>query len=265
VLGGNYRVERELGRGGMGVVVEALDLTLQRKVAIKLLLAEVGSEPADLDRFLAEARLVAALKHPSIVEIHTLFREGASLCLVFESVPGFPLSAYLGGGKTIPPPSTSAFARQVASALDYAHSMKVIHRDLKPANIMVTPSGLAKVMDFGLAHQAKTTLARVTRTDSWGTMPYMAPEQELGEASRESDLYAFGVCLYEMLTGNLPFEGPNFLAQKREKRFKPPSASGLPPGVDAVLARALEPGPKDRYHSAAELAAALETTLAESA
>ncbi|MBI4349222.1 MAG: protein kinase [Elusimicrobia bacterium] len=260
VLGGNYLVERELGRGGMGVVLEAVDLTLQRRVAVKRMRAEVCAEPKELERFLAEARLVAALKHPNIVEIHTLVREGGELYLVFELVPGRTLGERLAGGETFPPEAARAILRQVASALDYAHGENVIHRDLKPANIMVAPQGVAKVMDFGLAHRTKMTVARVSRVDSFGTMPYMAPEQELGEFSRESDIFALGVCAYEVLAGKLPFEGPNFLAQKRERHFTPLSAAGpgVPKSWDAALSRALAPLPKDRFRSAREFADALD-------
>jgi serine/threonine-protein kinase len=149
---------------------------------------------------------------------------------------------------------------QVGSALDYAHANKVIHRDLKPANIMVTPQGAAKVMDFGLAHQAALTVASVTRA---GTPPYMAPEQESGVVSRESDLYSLGVVFYETVTGRLPFPGPNYLAQKREMSFAPPSkaAPGLPERLDGVLARALQADPKLRFHSAAEFAQALDSLV----
>ncbi|MBI3298367.1 MAG: serine/threonine protein kinase [Elusimicrobia bacterium] len=260
VLGGNYRIERVLGRGGMGVVYEATDLTLQRKVAIKRMTDELLQAGHDLELFVNEARLVAQLKHPHIVEIHSILREGGLLHLVFEYVEGKPLSAFLERGSRVTLKSAKGVVRQVGSALDYAHSRKVVHRDLKPANIMVGQGGAIKVMDFGIAHQARLTVAKITRTGAWGTPPYMAPEQELGQVSRESDLFALGVCLYEMVTAQLPFSGPNFLAQKRERIYRPPTkvASGLPPELDAVIHRALSPDPKDRFHSGAEFIAAVE-------
>lgn len=260
LLAGNYQVERELGRGGMGVVVQALDIALQRRVAIKRVRGDFAPDPRDAEQFLAEARLVAALQHPNIVKIHTFFREGAELCLVFELLEGKPLSSRLAGGHALALTEVRAILRQGAAALDYAHANKVIHRDLKPANIMLTPAGLVKVMDFGLAHQARHTAAQMTRAAAGGTFPYMAPEQELGEVCRQSDVFALGVCLYEMLTGRLPFEGPNFLAQKREKRCLPPSKVqvGLPAALDAALARSLDPDPAARFDSAAELAAAVD-------
>ena len=259
VVGRNYRLDRELGRGGMGVVFEATDQALQRKVAIKQLRAELKQSPKDLEMFLAEARLVAGLKHPHIVEIYAIINEGPDLLLVFELVSGQPLHSALERVGRIGLNQAISLLRQVGSALDFAHANKVIHRDLKPANIMITPQGAAKVMDFGLAHQASQTVAKLTRAESWGTPPYMAPEQELGTVSRESDLYALGVMLYESLTGKLPFPGPNFLAQKREMRVALPSqlVPGLPKAVDDTIMRALQPDPALRFHSAAEFVQAL--------
>lgn len=258
LLGGNFRIERELGRGGMGVVYEATDTALNRKVAVKQLRAELRQDPKEFELFLVEARLVAALKHPNIVEIHSVVDAGGEVCLVFEFVAGNPLNAVLQRARRLDLPVARGLLAQIGAALDYAHGQKIIHRDLKPANVMVTAEGGVKVMDFGLAHQAQQTVARQTRAESWGTPPYMAPEQELGAVSRESDLYSLAVLFYEALTGKLPFPGPNYLAQKRELAFVPVSraASGLPPALDGVFARALHPDPARRFHSAAELAAA---------
>jgi serine/threonine-protein kinase len=260
VLGGNYRVERILGRGGMGVVYEAVDMTLQRKVAIKRMTDELLAAGHDFELFVNEARLVAQLKHPNIVEIHSILREGGLLHLVFEYVEGRPLSAFLEQGRRISLKSVKGVVRQTAAALDYAHSRKVIHRDLKPANIMVSQGGGVKVMDFGIAHQAKLTVAKMTKTGAWGTPPYMAPEQEMGSVGRESDVFALGVCLYEMATGRLPYSGPNFLAQKRERVYKKATqrVPALPPALDAVIDKALAPEAASRYPTAGALAAALD-------
>ena len=259
VIAGNYRVERELGRGGMGLVFEATDLSLRRKVAVKRLREELKQSPRDLEAFLAEARVVAALRHPHIVEIYAVINDGNDIHLVFELVEGQPLNVALERAGRLRLDSACALVRQVGSALDFAHANGVIHRDLKPANVMLTAQGAAKVTDFGLAHRVSMTVTRLTGLQSSGTPPYMAPEQELGESSRESDLYSLGAMLYEAVTGKVPFPGPNYLAQKRERVYVPPSqaAPGLPGALDDVIRRALDPEPGRRFHSAAELMQAL--------
>ncbi|MFA5137946.1 MAG: serine/threonine-protein kinase [Elusimicrobiota bacterium] len=258
VIGGNFRIVRELGRGGMGVVYEGLDVTLQRKVAIKKMREELCQSPKELEMFLSEARLVAALQHPNVVKIHGVVHEGGQVYLVFEHVSGRPLSRVVEDFGKLPLRTVKGLLAHVAAALDYAHTQRVIHRDLKSSNIMVTNEKIVKVMDFGLAHQVKVTAARATRAETWGTPAYMAPEQELGSVSRESDLYSLGVCVYEAATGKLPFNGPNFLAQKREMHYVPPSqAAGLSPGFDAVIRKALAPEPGGRFHSGAEMLAAV--------
>jgi tRNA A-37 threonylcarbamoyl transferase component Bud32 len=256
VLHDNFEITKELGKGGMGEVFEAKDLTLARPVAIKRMREEIVSSKKELDMFLSEARLVASLKHLNLVEIYSIFREGGQLYLVFELVTGKSLYDLMEDGEPLPYETVKNVVRQAAEGLDYAHSQKVIHRDLKPSNIMITPDDIVKIMDFGLAHQAKKTVAKLTKADAWGTPPYMAPEQELGTVSRESDLYSLAVLYYEMVTGEIPFQGPNFLAQKREKVYKPPSevVSGVPARVDKIVSKALEPVAADRYHSAKEFA-----------
>ncbi|MCX5789752.1 MAG: serine/threonine-protein kinase [Elusimicrobia bacterium] len=262
LVGGNYRLDRELGRGGMGVVFEATDMGLRRKVAVKQLRPELKQSPKDLKMFLDEARTVAALRHPHIVEIYAVVDDGSDLALVLEFVTGESLDRALARTGRLGLDAACALTRQVGSALDFAHANQVIHRDLKPANIMLTSQGAAKVTDFGLAHQVNMTVARLTGLRSAGTPPYMAPEQELGTASRESDLYSLGVMFYETVTGRLPFPGPNYIAQKREMLFIPPSkAAPLAAELDEVMRRALAVEPESRFHSAAEFLQALEAVL----
>ncbi|MFH1726404.1 MAG: protein kinase [Elusimicrobiota bacterium] len=264
ILGGNFRIESEIGRGGMGIVYAATDLTLQRRVAIKRMRQEILQNQRELKLFLAEARLVASLRHPNVVEILSIVRESGQLFLVFEFVPGRSLQQLVADTGRLPYRQARVILRQIARGLDYAHSRKVIHRDLKPSNIMIDDNGNAKIMDFGIAHQAKKTVARLTRAEVWGTPEYMAPEQELGSISKESDLYALGVCFYEMVTGVPPFEGPNFLAQKRQMVFSPPSkrVDGLPGRVDALLRRALNVDPSQRFHAGLEFVSELEAVQA---
>lgn len=256
-----FQILHTLGQGGMGVVYEAVDLALQRTVALKKLREEVAGNPRELARFLKEARTVAALKHPNIVEIHSIHENAGGLFLVFEKVPGQSLHEALGKG-AMSPADTAGVLRQVAAALDYAHARGVVHQDLKPANIMVY-GGAAKVMDFGIARRVQETLSTMSRVEIAGTPAYMAPEQERGVVTPAADLYALGVCAYETLTGSLPFPSGGVML-KAQKLYRP--ASEVKPGItaatDTVLGRALEPDPSVRWPSASSFVEALARSLA---
>lgn len=258
-LAGGYRMVREVGRGGMGVVYEAFDEALQRRVAVKRLQREAGLGQAELELLLKEARLVAKLEHPAIAQIYSVVQDGEDLYLVFEYLEGTPLHQALLERVRFPPAEALAIVEQVAAGVGHAHAERVIHRDLKPSNVMALARGGCKVLDFGIAHQARG--AATTLTAASGTPHYMAPEQMLGSVCPASDLYALGVMAYELLVGHRPFEGPDFLGEKRARRFAPPSASGLPPGLDEFFRRALDPDPAGRPADAAafvrELARAL--------
>lgn len=247
VLGGNFRIDGELGRGGMGIVYDAHDEKLDRRVAIKQLQRDAGTTPADLARFLKEARLVAKLKHPNLAEIYTVLEERGEPLLVFEYVDGRTLDKVISTNRGLPLAQAEKILDGIAGALDYAHRLKIIHRDLKPSNVMVSRDGaMVKVMDFGIAHQATST--GLTRTEASGTPPYMSPEQGMGSVSKSSDLYALGVMTYEMVAGVRPFEGPDFLEPKLRKEFVPVTQRGraLPAGLDAFFAAALDPDPTKR-------------------
>ena len=256
ILGERFSVERELGRGGIGTVFEAMDLSLGRQVALKKVREELCQSPKELERFLAQAASLTALRHPDIVETHGVVRDGSDAYLILEFVSGGSLDRFLERGR-LPLASLKGLLLHASAALDHAHSCGHLHLDLKPSNLMITRERGLKVADFALAHQAAMTASRVSGAAAWNTA-YLAPEQELGESCRESDFYALAVCLYEAATGALPFPGPDFLAQKRGMAFVPPSkAAGLPPSFDAFMAKALQPEPKNRFHSGAEMAAAL--------
>jgi tetratricopeptide (TPR) repeat protein/tRNA A-37 threonylcarbamoyl transferase component Bud32 len=254
-----YEIRKELGRGGMGVVYEAFDTSLSRKVAIKEMRSEIAQSARDKERFLAEARTVAKFQHPNIVSIFAILEDAGRTFLVFEHVQGGGLDGILDQRRKLGPDAAVPLLHSIAAALDYSHSRKVIHRDLKPSNIMITDEGVVKVMDFGIAHEAKQTVSRLTNAEAFGTMAYMPPEQELGQASRESDVFAFAVLAYETLVGTIPFPGPNFLEQKKGKMFKRPSQADptLPAALDAVFEKALEPEPQNRYKSAGQFATAV--------
>jgi hypothetical protein len=260
MLGGNYRIVKELSKGSLGLAYEAVDLTTQKKVVIKRLRDEFHRTEKDLDRLLAQARLAAALKHPNLAEVLSVFIEAERVHIAIERVQGLPLSKFLDPGNRIALPSIKRVLRQVAAVLEHAHSKQLLHGDLKPSNILVTQDGLVKVSDFGIGLEARKMAAKLSWAEPVGSPAYMAPEQELGTILKESDIYSLGVVLYEMVTGRLPFEGPNFLAQKREMLYQPPSrlARG-PKEVDLVIQRALQPEPQRRFHSAAEFVKAMDT------
>lgn len=251
-----FRLLRRLGQGGMGVVYEAFDEKLQRKVALKRMRSEIAGEPRERSRFIKEARLVAGLRHPGIVEIYSIVEDGDDLYLVFEYLPGQTLDLLLRQAGRLSPKEAVPVLRQVADALDYAHSQGVVHQDLKPGNVIVG-SGRAKVMDFGIARRVQETLSTLSRREIIGTPAYMAPEQQRGVVTPKADIFALGVCAYELLSGSPPFprEGGSFAALDA---YPPLSrAAGLPQAVDAVIARALSAQPEARQARAALLAAEL--------
>ncbi len=255
-----FRVVKTLGQGGMGVVYEAVDLGLQRTVALKKLRDEIAENPRERHRFLKEARTVAALKHPNIVEIHSIHEDAEGLFLVFERVPGETMHERIGRGP-MSHADAASFLKQIASALDYAHGQGVVHQDLKPGNVMIH-AGLAKVMDFGIARRVQETLSTMSKIEIAGTPAYMSPEQEQGVVTPSADVYALGACAYESLTGVLPFPVGGMML-KAQKMYRKPSetTTGLRPEVDVAIARALEPRPEDRWPSASSFIDALSRAL----
>ena len=254
-----FEIVRTLGEGGMGVVYEAVDKSLERPVALKKMRAEIAADPRERRRLVKEARTVANLHHPNIVQIYSIVEDGQDLFLVFELLKGATLHELIGG-KPLAREKALAVVDQVAAALYHAHAKGVIHRDLKPSNVLVS-GDQAKVMDFGIARSAQQTMSTATRHEIVGTPLYMAPEQEQGLPSGASDVYSLGVCAYEMLTGRLPFPGGG-LMQKLNADYPKLSESGFPAGLDATLARALDPEPGKRFASAGELARELRRGLA---
>jgi serine/threonine protein kinase len=266
-LSGRYRLEARIGTGGMSTVYRALDETLQRHVAIKLMNREVSDDTDQLERFRREARAVAQLSHPHVVGVIDAGEDGHRPYIVFEYVDGETLKERIRRLGRLPIPEAVAYAIEVARALGAAHSRHIIHRDVKPQNVMIDDEGTAKVTDFGIARtldeDGLTADGRVL-----GTTDYVSPEQALGQrVSGQSDLYSLGIVLYEMLTGEVPFKGDNQVAVAMKHVREPlPDLRIQRPEVSAALAAVVDTAtakrPEDRYADDQEMIADLEDLLA---
>src|SRR5689334_3572804 len=263
-LSDRYRIDGEIGAGGMATVFLAQDLRHDRKVALKLLRPEL-SAVIGAERFLAEIKLTANLQHPHILPLFDSGEADAHLFYVMPFVEGESLRARLNREKQLPVADAVRIATEVASALDYAHRHGVVHRDIKPENVLLH-DGRALVADFGIALAAsKAGGNRMTETGmSLGTPHYMSPEQAMGEReiTARSDIYALGCVLYEMLTAEPPFEGATAQAVvarvlTESPRSLRPQRKSIPPHVEAAVLTALEKLPADRFESAKAFAEAL--------
>jgi len=261
VLGDRYRVERELGHGGMGRVFVAHDLKLDRDVALKVLSS--GEHDAhDVLRFEQEARAAGALEHPNVVAVHDVGTHGGAPFIISELLQGRTLREALGHGD-LPLPMALDHARQLAHGLAAAHAKGVVHRDLKPENLFITEQGVLKILDFGIAKLAPRAESVERATDTGaivGTVGYMSPEQVRGHAvDPRADLFAFGAILYEMLAGRRAFDRISRLetASAILNDEPPPLPQGVPRALRKIVRRCLAKNPEDRYASAVELETAL--------
>ena len=260
VLGGSWRILSAGASTPLGALYDGEEVQGRRPVTVRRVREELHRSEKELDRFLERARLVSTLKHPNISETLAVFMEDNRVHIVTEKVEGKVVGDFLEPGRRINLSSVKRVLLQALKALEHAHAAKIIHGDISPQCLTVTRDGLTKVSDFGIGIEARKMAAKLSWTDPIGNPAYLAPEQELGSAFKESDVFAVGVILYEMTVGALPFEGPNFLAQKRERAYKPPSqaAPGLPRQLEAVIAKCLNPEPQHRFRSAADFAEAME-------
>lgn len=263
MAGGRITIDGQLGAGAMGRVFAATDRLLGRRLAIKELVEGIAGDPEHRERFLREARVLARLSHPNVVQVFDLLTEGERSYLCMELVEGHSLEEELRRRGRIPAHEAARIGAQIAAALAYAHARGIVHRDLKPANVLCTPDGTLKVVDFGVARLVDT---RMTRTGMMiGTPVYMSPEQIRGEiADARSDLYALGVLLYELVAGVPPFDGniaalltrhltepaPPLLVDPRD-----PCAIGLAELVASLLAKEPADRPADASVVAEQLAA----------
>ena len=269
-LGGTFaghRIEAEAGRGGMGVVYRAVDLDLDRVVALKVIAPGYAADPEFRDRFKRECRIAASLSHPHIVPIYRAGEEDGLVFVTMAFIEGTDLRALLREEGALDPARAVGFVRQVADALDAAHAAGLVHRDVKPGNILVGDGGHVYLTDFGLTkHTSSDT--KMTATGMFvGTLDYIAPEQlEGAQADARADIYSLGCVLYELLTGDVPFPRPVDTAKILAHINDPApvasaAAPSLPPQLDEVVGRALSKDPDARYPSAGDLARAAEAAV----
>ncbi len=267
LLSGRYRLDAQVGHGGMSTVYRAFDTVLERQVAIKLMHREMSSDTDQLERFRREARAVAQLNNPHVVGVIDTGEDDDTPYIVFEYVEGETLKDRIRRHGRLPVPEAVAYAVEIARALGGAHERHIVHRDVKPQNVLIDADGTAKVTDFGIARtlseEGLTADGRVL-----GTTDYVSPEQALGQdVGPQSDLYSLGIVLFEMLTGDVPFSGENQVAvAMKHVRDELPDVQVRRPEVSSALAAVVDRATaKDlgrRYRDDAELIADLEDALA---
>ncbi|MDT4936254.1 MAG: eukaryotic-like serine/threonine-protein kinase [Pseudonocardiales bacterium] len=267
LLCNRFRLEEKVGSGGMSTVYRAFDETLERSVAIKLLHADMSSDDAQLERFRREARSAARLSHPHVVTVIDAGEDDGRPFIVLEYVEGETLKERIRRLGRLPVAEAIAYAIEIGRALAAAHAERLVHRDVKPQNVLIDAEGRAKVTDFGIARSLEldglTAAGRVL-----GTTDYVAPEQAIGEgATQQADIYSLGICLWEMLTGDVPFKGENQVAVAMQHVRDPlPDVQQLRPEVSSVLASVIDRSTrkelKNRYADVDQMVHDLEQALA---
>jgi eukaryotic-like serine/threonine-protein kinase len=260
---GDYEILSVLGAGGMGRVYKVRNVISDRVEAMKVLLPDLAGRQELASRFLREIKILAALSHPNIAALRTALTLDNQLVMIMEYVEGTTLAARLEQGP-IPPSEAINYINQVLDALSYAHGQNVIHRDIKPSNMMLTPQGVVKLMDFGIARSGRDPALTVTGT-TMGSAYYMSPEQVRGEVvDHRSDVYSVGVSLYEMVTGQRPFQSNSdvsIMAAHLQQTPKPPIElrPDLPEGLNDIIMTAMAKNPAERFQSADAFRTALKS------
>ncbi|GAA4144037.1 hypothetical protein GCM10022251_03140 [Phytohabitans flavus] len=257
LLGGRYRLDERIASGGMGDVWRGTDEVLGRTVAVKSLLPALLEEPGFAERFRGEARTMATINHPGVVDVYDYGSDQQIAFLVMEYVEGDALSRTLGRVGRLTPARTMALVAQAADALQAAHEKGIVHRDVKPGNLLVRPNGTLVLTDFGIARSAM--VGQLTAAGSvLGTASYISPEQAAGgTATAASDIYALGVVAYQCLSGHRPFEGDNPLeiAMKHVREQARPLPGDIPPAIRRIVDQSMAKDPGARFQTAALLGA----------
>jgi len=258
VFGGRYQIIEHLGRGGMGRVYRALDTKTREEVAIKLIRPDIAEDRRTLDRFVNEIKLAHKISHRNIGKMFHLGEDLGLHYITMEYVPGEDLKSFIRRSRRLDIATTVAIAKQVCGGLSEAHDAGIVHRDLKPSNIMIDKEGNAKILDFGIA-RALGTQGVTAEGSVIGTPEYMSPEQVEGrESDQRSDIYSFGVILFEMVTGRLPFAADTpFVVAFKQQSEKPPKPGDLnpqtPPQLSSIILRCLEKDSAKRYQTVEEV------------
>jgi serine/threonine-protein kinase len=268
VIGDRYKVKRELGRGGFGVVLLVEDQMVQEEIALKVINAALTQDETAIARMVQEVRYARRITHENVIRIHDFMSVGGTYAMSMEYFASGPLTRKIRRGRPVPAAEGLNYARAILRGTAVAHAAGIVHRDLKPANILIDAAGMLKIVDFGLAAAMSHSNSRVTKTGIVvGTPSYMAPEQVRGLAiDQRTDLYCLGVIMYEMFTSVVPYQADNpmsVLYQHLEGVKIAPSKRNteISPALEAIIEKAMAVKPEDRYQSAAEMLDAVERVM----